>query len=141
MQSFDFKKNAKLFDNEEAFNDKLYDLRYGRIKSICGSICYEWSPDYEQNFKIKFKDFGEGPEYVLTLVFKGREIYYLRLGDDCSKIYDRVEWFFGKAPDDDTFWNVRRSVIWVLLVNGRPKDEDDYEDRLYYLNNLFNTNM
>ncbi len=143
MVSFDYKKNKDLFEDGEKVFDKLFNLRCGRIKSICGSIVYEWNEDYEIPFKIQwcgYPEEGIEPTYWLVLYYGGKEIYRKNVGDDPKEVMDSVDWFFGKAPDDDTYYKIRRDIV-KILIGKRNLSNEEFENRCYYLNTLFATNI
>lgn len=143
MVSFYFKKNKDLFEDGDKVFDKLCKIMYMRRRSICGSIVYEWDEDYEIPFKIEWCGYPEDgiePRYWLVLFYGGKEIYRKNVGDSPEEVMGCVEWFFGKAPDDDTFYEIRRDVVKILLGKGNLS-EKEFENRCYYLNALFATNF
>ena len=134
LESFDYKHNAALFEDEEKFINKLIVLG---SKNICGSVVYERAPDNE----IKFKIFKDDNEYWLKILFKGKTILNEGLGDEWEKVLGHMEYFFGKAPDDDTFWEARRIAMYSLFVEYRPITFDGRDERCEFMNILFGTNL
>ena len=134
LEPFYYKHNAALFEDEEKFINKLMVLG---SKNICGSIVYERAEDYE----IKFKIFKEDDEYWLKILFKGKRVVNEGLGDEWEKVLGNIEYFFGKAPDDDTFLEARRIALYSLFVEDPPKTFDESDERYDFMDLLFGTNL
>lgn len=134
LEPFYYKHNAALFGDEEKFINKLIVLG---SKNICGSIVYERAEDYE----IKFKIFKEDDEYWLKILFKGKRVVNEGLGDEWEKVLENMEYFFGKASDDDTFLEARRIALYSLFTEYPPKTFDEMDERCDFMDLLFGTNL
>lgn len=151
MISFEFIKNADIFKEESLFENALSDLRIGKVNEVHGSVAYEHAPKYEIEFGIFYnkedetfdlKVYYKGDVVIWkALAMKGMEItkYEPEINYKENRALDHLNWFFGKCPDDDTYAEIRRGTVRDMLDDNLT--EEEFDDRCFFLNVLFNCNL
>ena len=152
MVSFDFIKNADIFKEDgDAFQNALSELKIGKVNEVRGSIAYEYAPEYEIEFGIFYCK--EDESFDLKVYYKGNVAVWKQLamkGDEITKYepeynykenraFNYLQWFFGKCPDDDFYGEIRRGTVRDMLEDNLT--EEEFDDRCFFLNVLFNCNL